>query len=128
MDKGLEQEASVGLDPPKMEVVKLPEQRLCQVLHTNCSTDGRVGDAGVMLNPEARGKGYAYEAMRMTVDHALRILQLDEVTISMTKENTAMRGLMDKKFRLLPKEFKGDHGMELQYSIKKEEWLPQVHL
>ncbi|MCJ1397935.1 hypothetical protein MMC11_001131 [Xylographa trunciseda] len=90
-------------------------------------SDGRVGDAGVMLNPEARGKDYAYEAMRMTIDHALRVLQFDEVTISLTKANTAMRGLMDKKFRLPPKEFKGDHGMDLQYSIKKDDWLSQLH-
>jgi len=89
--------------------------------------DGRVGDAGIMLNPEARGKGYAYEAMRMTIDHALRVLPLDEVTISMTKSNTAMRGLMDKKFRLPPKEFKGDHGMELQYIMNKHDWLSQLH-
>ena len=80
-----------------------------------------------MLTPEARGKGYAYEAVRMTIDHALRVLQLDEVTISMTKANTAMRGLVDKKFSLQSKEFKGDHGMELQYTIKKEDWVSQLH-
>ncbi|MCJ1387223.1 hypothetical protein MMC18_000063 [Xylographa bjoerkii] len=91
-------------------------------------SDGRVGDAGIMLNPEARGKGYAYEAMRMTIDHALRVLQLKEVTISMTKANSAMRGLMDKKFDFSPIEFQGDHGMELQYSIKKDEWLSRLHL
>ncbi|MCJ1432109.1 hypothetical protein MMC27_001465 [Xylographa pallens] len=90
-------------------------------------SNGRVGDAGIMLNPEARGKGYAYEAIRMTIDHALRVLKLDEVTISMTKANTAMRGLVDKKFRLPPKEFKGDHGMEVQYTIKKNDWLSQLH-
>ncbi|MCJ1382708.1 hypothetical protein MMC17_005821 [Xylographa soralifera] len=90
-------------------------------------SDGRVGDAGIMLNPEARGKGYAYEALRMTIDHALRVLQLDEVTISMTKANAAMRGLMDKKFCLPPKEFNGDNGMELQYTIKKDDWLSQLH-
>ena len=45
----------------------------------------------------------------------------------MTKAKTAMRGLMDKKFRLLPQDYKGDHGMELQCTIKKDDWLSQLH-
>ena len=65
--------------------------------------DGRVGDTGIMLNPEPRGKDSAYKAIRITIDHTLIFLQLNEVTISMTNPNTAMRGLVDKRISFTTK-------------------------
>jgi RimJ/RimL family protein N-acetyltransferase len=59
---------------------------------------GRAGAVGVMLNPEARGKGYAYEAMRISIDFGLRELGLIEVRIGTQSRNMAMKGLMEKKF------------------------------
>ena len=43
----------------------------------------KLGDAGIMIDPDARGDGYGHEALRITVDYALRILLLDEVTVEM---------------------------------------------
>lgn len=87
----------------------------------------RIGDAGIMINPEARGKGYAYESMRMTIDHAFRVLNLDEVTVEMKEANVAMRGLMEKRFEMKPvvSRAQGDpkFGNEYSYRVKREEWL-----
>ena len=92
--------------------------------HIGKESDGRrVGDAGVMLNPEARGRGYAYESLRMTIDHALRVLKLDEVTVGCRAANVAMRGLMDNKFGLSATEVEGKFSNECLYRIKKDEWL-----
>ena len=84
----------------------------------------RIGDAGVMVNPDQRGKGFAYEAMRMTIDYALRILGLDEVTVGMGEANVEMRGLMDKRFRVTPFIFtSGKTGTEHLYCFKMDTWV-----
>ncbi len=67
--------------------------------HICTSDDGkRVGDAGVVINPESRGKGYACESLAVTIDYALRVLGLDEVTVKMGEGNVEMRGLMEGRF------------------------------
>lgn len=85
----------------------------------------RIGAAGIMLNTDARGKGYAYEALRMTIDHALRILGLDEVHIATTEANVAMRGLMEKRFRHLATMYHGSFkfGNEYLWKITAVDWL-----
>ena len=89
----------------------------------------RVGDVGIMLNPEARGKGYAHESLRMTIDHALRVLCLDGVTISCQAANVAMRGLLEKKFGLSADVLvDGKFGNACCYSVKREEWLARRDL
>ena len=62
-------------------------------------TSGKmIGDAGLMLDSEYRGKGYAYEALRMVIDHAFRVLAMDEVHISCRDANVAFKGLVNIKF------------------------------
>lgn len=84
----------------------------------------RVGDAGVMINPDARRKGYAKEALRITIDYALRTLRLDEVTVEMKEANTAMRALMDQTFSAAPSKRKDlKFGNEYSYAFYRDEWL-----
>ena len=87
----------------------------------------RVGDAGVMIDSSYRGKGYAYEALRMMIDHGFRFLKLDVIQVATTKSNVAMRGLMDKKFGNVSSTEQGifSHGNEYLWVIKKSDWLAQ---
>ena len=85
----------------------------------------KAGAAGVVINPEARGNGLAYEALRMSIDFGLRELGLVEVRIGTTSENVAMRGLMEKRFGRMPEEGRerDRFGNDLMWKIKREEWL-----
>ena len=87
----------------------------------------RVGDAGVMIDTNFRGKGYAYEGLRMMIDHGFRFLELDEIHVATTTSNVAMRGLMDKKFGNVSSTKQGTfaHGNEHSWIIKKTDWLAQ---
>jgi RimJ/RimL family protein N-acetyltransferase len=90
---------------------------------------GRAGAAGVMLDPEARGKGYAYEAMRMSIDYGLRELGLVEVRIGTTSSNVAMRGLMEKKFGMLAEVREPDRfGNDLMWRIGRDQWMGKDHV
>lgn len=62
----------------------------------------RAGAAGVMLQPIGRGKGYAYEALRVVFDYGIRELGLAEIRVGSHSENLPMKGLMEKKFGLQP--------------------------
>ena len=61
---------------------------------TDKDTGKRTGDAGVMLNTAARGKGYGGEAMRLTADYAFDVMKLDKVTATMLSKNEPMVNLM----------------------------------
>ena len=93
--------------------------------HIHAQDDGkRIGDAGVMINPDARGKGYACDSLRITIDYALRVLKLDEVTVQMREANVEMRGLMNKKFGATQTVSKSpEGGNEYSYRFRREEWL-----
>ncbi|KAK1728970.1 acetyltransferase [Colletotrichum acutatum] len=63
----------------------------------------RVGDVGVMINPEFRGRGFAAEAVRSAVEWGFRKvaeggLQLERVSATMSERNVPMRGLVEKRF------------------------------
>jgi len=84
----------------------------------------RAGAAGIMLDPDARGKGYAYEALKMSIDYGLRELGLVEVRIGTPSSNAAMRGLMEKKFHMPAEVVEPDRfGNDLVWRIWKEDWL-----
>ena len=87
----------------------------------------KAGAAGVVINPEVRGKGLAYEALRISIDFGLRELELVEVRIGTPSENRAMRGLMERRFGRLPEpERERDRfGNDLLWRIKREEWLEE---
>lgn len=80
-----------------------------------------------MLTREARRKGSACEAMKLTIDHALRVLRLDEMAVPMTLASLPTWELMDKNFQLPARSFKGDYGMKTQYSIKEDDWPSKLH-
>ncbi|KAF2644001.1 hypothetical protein P280DRAFT_504893 [Massarina eburnea CBS 473.64] len=76
-------------------------------------SDGRmIGDAGLMLDPDFRRKGYAYDSLCMVIDHGLRVLKMDEVHISCVDANAAFKGLMNVKFGLQAAPIKDKFGNE----------------
>ncbi|PWY81745.1 hypothetical protein BO94DRAFT_470252 [Aspergillus sclerotioniger CBS 115572] len=62
----------------------------------------RAGAAGVILQPFARGNGYAYEALRLVFEYGLHELGLVEIRVGSHSGNLPMRGLMEKRFGLQP--------------------------
>lgn len=76
-----------------------------------------------MIQPFARGKGYAYEALKMVVDYGLRELGLVEIRVASHSGNVPMRMLMEKKFGLRP-EVREDgvdkFGNDLLWIVRKE--------
>lgn len=92
-------------------------------------TDGKlIGDAGILLNPDQRGRGYAYEALRMIIDHGFHVLGMDEVHIACVDANAAMKGLMSSKlgFEAVPIQDK-QFGNEWIWRISKEQWHESPH-
>lgn len=86
----------------------------------------RAGAAGVMLQPFARGKGYAYEALRMVIDYGLCELDLVEVRVGTQSANVPMRKLMENKFGLQPDitvDSVDKFGNDLLWTLKRQEWL-----
>jgi RimJ/RimL family protein N-acetyltransferase len=89
-----------------------------------------VGDAGVVLDPKYRGKGYAVEAMKMSIDWALRKLeegglQLDLVTVTTRSDNEAMIRLTDEKLGLKGKGTLRDgefSDKEMYWEITAADW------
>lgn len=113
--------------PPYTLESRLEVAGLSGMGHIYTRDDGwRIGDAGVMINPDTRGKDYAYESLRIMIDYSLRVLGLDEVTVEMREANVEMRGLMDEKFRAMVAESKSlGFGNEYSYWFIREEWLGQ---
>ena len=56
----------------------------------------RVGEVGYSLLAEARGNGYAAEALRAVVDEAFLGAELDEVQACIVPENGASRRVLDR--------------------------------
>lgn len=88
------------------------------------------GDVGVVLDHQYRGKGYAVEAMRMSIDWAFRSLedgglQLDLVTVTTSTENEPMICLTDEKLGLKGKSIVRDGEFshkEMYWEITPQEW------
>lgn len=87
----------------------------------------RASAAGVMLQPFGRGKGYAYEALRVVFDYGLRELGLVEIRVGSHLGNLPMKGLMEKKFGLQPEasaeEAVDQFGNDLLWIVKRDEWF-----
>ncbi|KGO67760.1 Acyl-CoA N-acyltransferase [Penicillium italicum] len=71
------------------------------------SDRSRAGAAGVILEPFARGKGHAYEALRVVFDYGLYELGLVEIRVGSHSRNVPMKMLMEQKFGL---EVEGNDG------------------
>ena len=114
--------------PDKLNLVVLADGMLVGMSGLGCITSdmhgNRFGDVGIMIDPQFRGRGYAEESLRITIDYALRVLCLDEVIIACTGVNVAMQRLMEDKFgleavRIDPQS--SDFGNECLYTIKKQD-------
>ncbi|KAJ5956937.1 Acyl-CoA N-acyltransferase [Penicillium viridicatum] len=87
----------------------------------------RAGAAGVILEPVARGKGYAYEALRMVFDYGLYGLGLVEIRVGSHSGNVPMKMLMERKFGLEAEGNSGDDsvdefGNDLLWLVKADVW------
>jgi RimJ/RimL family protein N-acetyltransferase len=92
------------------------------------SSEGKtVGDAGVMLDSEFRGKGYAYEALRIIIDHGFRVLGMDEVHIATRDANNPMKGLMNKLGFSASPISDEKFGNDWIWRIKREQWNDITH-
>ncbi|KAF4778892.1 acetyltransferase [Colletotrichum scovillei] len=89
----------------------------------------RVGDVGVMINPDFRGRGFAAEAVRLAVEWGFRKvaeggLQLERVSATMSERNVPMRRLVEKRFRwagvVKPGKEEGDG--EVFFEVTGETW------
>jgi ribosomal-protein-alanine N-acetyltransferase len=92
--------------------------------HIENSADGkRVGDAGIMLLPEVRGRGIGTEAMRMAIRFGFDEVGMDEVTVSMEARNLRMRKIMETVLKWEGKEHVSEDGVqEMIYKMTKAEW------
>lgn len=92
----------------------------------------RSGDAGAMLDPAYKRRGYGTEAMKMAMGWAFTPTseggpQLDLVTITVLEDNEPMLELVNEKLGLEGKgiarlaEFDDDK-QEIYYELKKEDW------
>lgn len=90
--------------------------------HIGTEGNKRIGDVGIMLDPQVRGKGYGVEAMKMAIGYAFDVLKLDEVTATMQEKNVPMRNLLDKKLEVKGTKRQGEFGPESCYLILPEDW------
>lgn len=91
----------------------------------------RAGDVGVLLTDSARGKGYASEALRLSLDWAAAPvaeggLQLDLLSTTTLADNTRMLAVAEKlgfggKGVLRPAEHDAEKE-EMYYEMTAEEW------
>jgi [ribosomal protein S5]-alanine N-acetyltransferase len=88
----------------------------------------RVGEVGYSLTLDARGKGYASEALQAVIDEAFIEGELDEVQACIVPENTASRSVLDRtgfrEERLLRSGavIRGRHVDVLLFSVARASW------
>jgi len=88
----------------------------------------RVGEVGYSLLQEARGKGYATEALRAVIDEAFIAAELDEVQACIVPDNAASRKVLDRtgfrEERLLRSGavIRGRHVDVLLFTIARGSW------
>ncbi|RFU35002.1 hypothetical protein B7463_g1313, partial [Scytalidium lignicola] len=56
----------------------------------------RFADVGAMIEPEYRGRGYAFECLKLSIDFAFEKLKTDGVSCQTQEANAAMIGLLEK--------------------------------
>lgn len=82
----------------------------------------RFADIGAMVNEEYRGKGYAVESMRLSIEFAFRELKVEAVSCQMLEKNAAIVGLAEKKFGWTAERKEGKYGLEIKFVVRREEW------
>lgn len=85
------------------------------------------GVAGVIMNPDVRRLGYAYEALKISIDYGIRYLDMAQVTLGTSSKNVPMRRLMEEKFKIPAEVEEEDRfGNDLVWKIGREEWLGKL--
>jgi RimJ/RimL family protein N-acetyltransferase len=64
---------------------------------------------GIMLNPEARGKGFGAEAIRMCVEWGFAECGFAEESVGTLERNKGMMRIIEKV--LVPRGWEGERGM-----------------
>jgi RimJ/RimL family protein N-acetyltransferase len=88
----------------------------------------RVGEVGYSLTPDARGNGYASEALREVIDEAFQAGELDELQACIVPANTASRSVLDRtgfrEERMLRSGavIRGRHVDVLLFSLTRAAW------
>lgn len=88
----------------------------------------RIGEVGYSLVQEARGRGYATEALRAVIDEGFLSAELDEVQACIVPENAASRRVLDRngfrEGRLLRSGavIRGRHVDVLLFSLPRATW------
>lgn len=95
--------------------------------HIATLADGtRSGNVGIMLNPEARGKGFGAEAIRMCVEWGFQECGFAEESVGTLERNAGMVRIVERM--LVPKGWRGvrkqlESGeLEWELKITREEW------
>ncbi len=89
----------------------------------------RVGEVGYSLTPDARGNGYASEALQAVIDEAFAAGELDEVQACIVPANTASRSVLDRtgfrEERMLRSGavIRGRHVDVLLFSLTRAAWV-----
>jgi RimJ/RimL family protein N-acetyltransferase len=91
--------------------------------------DGRrSGNVGIMLSPEARGKGFGGEAIRLAVEWGFEVCGFEEESLGMLERNRGMMKIVERV--LVPMGWKGEERKllengewECNFKISREEWL-----
>jgi RimJ/RimL family protein N-acetyltransferase len=88
----------------------------------------RIGEVGYSLMPDARGNGYASEALHAVIDEAFRAGELDELQACIVPANTASRSVLDRtgfrEERMLRSGavIRGRHVDVLLFSLTRAAW------
>jgi RimJ/RimL family protein N-acetyltransferase len=88
----------------------------------------RIGEVGYSLMTDARGKGYASEALGAVIDEAFESADLDEVQACIVPENGASRSVLDRtgfrEERLLRSGavIRGRHVDVLLFTLTRASW------
>ncbi|HEY0613695.1 MAG TPA: GNAT family protein [Candidatus Elarobacter sp.] len=88
----------------------------------------RIGEVGYSLLPEARGRGYASEALGAVIDETFLSADLEEIQACIVPENTASRGVLDRtgfrEERMLRSGavIRGRHVDVLLFSLTRATW------
>lgn len=75
-----------------------------------------------MINPEYRGKGYAVESMRMSVEFALEELGVEGISCQVLEGNGEMLGLVERKFGWVGVRKEGRWGREVRFEVRRGKW------
>lgn len=82
----------------------------------------RFGDVGIMVEPEFRGRGYALEALRLSIEFALEKLGVDGVSAATLEMNEPMVTLLERKMGWAGERRDSKWGVECLYKMYPADW------